>query len=353
MRKNVKPNIKKSFNPIVFIVKVFVFLAVIANIGILGWVLRSRKLEKNDQQMLFSSYLSVEPANLDFGKVMYGNKRVLKIKITNAGKNTIYFSRIMSSHMEFIVQSQFSGIALNKDESVEISVAYYPVSAGKTEGKLTIESSDVGAKYFEVKCKGVGIMPKITVEPSSIDFGNIFQDNVSISKTILIKNSGTADLNVSSVSTNSQSFSISGALPANPLKPGESIKLTITYTPNAIGINDTVIVIISSDPRAPEYKIPVIAAHKKVDADWLKKQKAKEQLDISKRQLDSAYMKIYSNTSSEIRRKELLKAGIEEFQRAWQLYVQSNEELEKLEPSLVDKEYYVEKGMLKKASLHQ
>jgi hypothetical protein len=250
--------------------------------------------------------------------------------------------------VEFMIKPQFPGIELKNGEYVEVNVVYKPMFPGAADGKLTIESSDVGAKYFEVQCSGIGVMPRVTIEPGSLDFGNIQQDNASVTKTIIIKNSGTADLNVSSVGINSQSFSVTGSLPTVPLKPGESIKLNITYQPSNIGENDCTITVLSSDPLTPELKVPVIAAFKKAEGDWAKKQRAKARLDESKRLLNSAYMKLHSRASSEIRRRELMKQGAEELEKAWPVYKQSNEELQRLDPALVDNDFYFENGMLEK-----
>jgi hypothetical protein len=347
MKRSGKTNSQKQFNPIVFGVKIFVFLAIIVNIGVLGWVLRNKKLGKKDERGGFSSYLAVSPEALDFGKVQYGKAATLKLKITNVGKNSLFLSRIMSSHMEFTVLERFNGLELKKDGYTEAVILYKPMVPGKAEGKITIESSD-GSKYFEVQCKGIGVMSRISTEPAAVDFGNIQQDNATATRTMAIRNSGTADLNVTNVSIKSDCIALSGTLPSGALKPGESIKFIVTYQPKRAGVNDAVISIFSSDPQIPELKVPVIAAFKKMEGEWVRKQQAKAQLDKAKQMLDSAYMKLYSSASSEVHRAELRRMGEKEFEEAYPLYLEANEELEKLDRSLVNNTYYVEDGQLKK-----
>ena len=76
--------------------------------------------------------------------------------------------------------------------------------------------------------------PAISINASSISFGAIVVDN-STTQTVTISSTGTAALTVNSIGVTGTGFSASAvSLPAT-LNPGQSINVTLTFSPSATG----------------------------------------------------------------------------------------------------------------------
>ncbi len=106
--------------------------------------------------------------------------------------------------------------------------------------------------------------PKIEVIPGSYDFGVIPYEKVE--HTFLVKNTGTAPLEIKGVSTSCGCTK--AAVESETIMPGEATKLLVTFDPNIMGDNEVgeilrVIYIKSNDPSQPEVEIEIKANVKK------------------------------------------------------------------------------------------
>ncbi len=99
------------------------------------------------------------------------------------------------------------------------------------------------------------IAPKITVSPDSIHFGNVLINN-SITKEIIIKNNGTANLIINEVTIPpSPFFIIEDNCSIKNLPPNTSCNLIINCQPTAIGTYSGTFNILSNDPIKNNYLI--------------------------------------------------------------------------------------------------
>lgn len=101
--------------------------------------------------------------------------------------------------------------------------------------------------------------PDISVNPTSHDYGSVTVDS-SKSQTFVVKNEGTADLEVSKTTrtgANKDQFNIeSGGAPFT-LKPGESHDIVISFNPSSDGSKNAVLEIESNDPAPDEANLLV------------------------------------------------------------------------------------------------
>lgn len=97
----------------------------------------------------------------------------------------------------------------------------------------------------------VPVSPVIVVDPTSIDFGSV-RVTQSDTKTITIKNAGSSDLVISSISDPEGAFAIVNK-PALPLTIAsmQSITLTVRFLPFFTGSTSSSFNIQSNDPNAP------------------------------------------------------------------------------------------------------
>ena len=88
------------------------------------------------------------------------------------------------------------------------------------------------------------------VSPSTVDFGEV-RVGVSVSKTLTVRNTGTKNLTVTSLSVSKASFSVSGSPPFT-LPPASTRTLTVVFSPTTEGTDTGTLVIKTDDTETPE-----------------------------------------------------------------------------------------------------
>ena len=90
--------------------------------------------------------------------------------------------------------------------------------------------------------------PDIEVSRISIDFGRLNATGESDTQKIIVKNTGTADLNISDISLSLSAVYFITPILDNILSPGESSEFSITYDPITYETNTDIVIITSNDP---------------------------------------------------------------------------------------------------------
>jgi YD repeat-containing protein len=106
---------------------------------------------------------------------------------------------------------------------------------------------------------------KISVSPSSKDFGSVNVGSSSTPQTFKISNTGTANLHVSGMAlsdTTNYSFNTNGG--SNPcgsttptITPNSNCTVAVTFSPSSAGPKDANLTISSDDPDTPTLNLPL------------------------------------------------------------------------------------------------
>jgi hypothetical protein len=130
---------------------------------------------------------------------------------------------------------------------VSLRITFIPTIMGTATGSVTV-TSNASNPNLTATLSGVGMMPKISAVPSNAAFGNV-PVGVSNTQTLTLKDSGNANLVISQTTVTGTGFSITGpALPAT-VTPGNSIALTLRFSPKIAGnVSGTVAVISNATP---------------------------------------------------------------------------------------------------------
>lgn len=167
---------------------------------------------------------------------------------------------------------------INPGGRVTCALAFFPTRGGPASGKLTVKSSPPGGgalvKIHEITLTGTGLQPVIQVEQpvgsviasgGGSSFGAVVPGDTA-SLTFTIKNTGTATMHISQTildGTNMSDFSLTAA-PASTVGAGESTTMTVRFTPQALGLRQALLRIVSDAPFftgqtyiPPYYYIPV------------------------------------------------------------------------------------------------
>jgi hypothetical protein len=199
--------------------------------------------------------LTSNSVSLNFGNVNVGSSASQTITLTNSASGTVSISKVAVTGTGFSATAITAPLSLVKGGQASLKITFTPTAMGSAPGTVTV-TSNASNPNLTVTLSGVGMMPKISAVPSNVAFGNV-PVGVSNTQTLTVQDSGNANLIVSQTAITGTGFSISGpALPAT-VTPGNSVALTVRFSPGAAG-NAAGTVSIASN--ATQLSVPVTGA---------------------------------------------------------------------------------------------
>jgi len=199
----------------------------------------------------------VAPTSINFGSVRVTQSDTRTVTITNAGQANLIISAISDPASPFsLVNKPALPLTIATAQSVTLTVRFAPIFTGPVSSSFTIQGNDPLAPFRTVTLSGNGVgapVPNLEISPASIDFGTSITP-----KTLTLKNTGEADLLISSILPPSSPFALSGSV-IGVLKTGETRTLTVTFTPPSVGVFTGGFTIISNDPDSLLLFVPIRA----------------------------------------------------------------------------------------------
>ncbi len=181
-------------------------------------------------------------APIDFGKIPIGGKKVLPIKLANAGSldldiQSVALQQGQSGAPEFLFAPPTNGGApfgasVPQGTSAVAYLAFQPARGGEQTATLVIRSNSSTTPEYDVPIRGYGTNVSISVAPTVLDFGNV-QIGTQKMMQVTFTNQGTDTSDPIQVEkiigTQAADFGWTGAPGA--LAPGKSFTLDVTFTP--------------------------------------------------------------------------------------------------------------------------
>lgn len=206
--------------------------------------------------------MTLSSSVVDFGEQIKFSSESKTITISNTGTGTLVISSITQTKNYgdlFSISGWTSGGSIAAGESKTITINFQPIESRKYEETLTIQSSNAtNAQKQTVTLRGSGIEePKeISVSPSSLNFSEVPLTYVS-NKTLSIKNNGSSNMKVSSLSISKNDGNCFKAdWDGGTIAPGATKKVTISFEPKELRSYSGQIT-ISSDATNGEQTIPL------------------------------------------------------------------------------------------------
>lgn len=192
--------------------------------------------------------ITITPDPLDFGTVNISLD--LPVTVMNIGGANLVISAISNPNAPFsLVNPPAVPITLATGQSVDITVRFQPTNAQLFTGTFNIQSNDPARPSVAVNLRGIGAAAPVP----NLDFGSLlvnFPSGESV-QSIDVRNTGNADLLISSIRPPRAPFAISGAPPLPvTVSPGEGFVLNISFSPAAPGAFLSEITFVTSDPDA-------------------------------------------------------------------------------------------------------
>jgi hypothetical protein len=155
------------------------------------------------------------------------------VKLTNHGKTSLSISSIKLTG-PFTMKTS-CGDSLGAGATCSLSAEFKPKVAGTQTGLITINDSASSKPQF---VELTGSATAIKLSPTSLTFGDQKVGTKSGSKTVTATNQGKSAVTFSSVAVggkDSKDFSASGNCTPNPVEPGASCTMSVTFDPTQTG----------------------------------------------------------------------------------------------------------------------
>jgi Cep192 domain 4/Abnormal spindle-like microcephaly-assoc'd, ASPM-SPD-2-Hydin/HYDIN/CFA65/VesB-like, Ig-like domain len=177
--------------------------------------------------------IAASPTNLSFGSVLPGSSQTLMESLTNTGNVSVTISGAGLSSSAFTLGGLSLPATLGAGQSLTFSVVFGPTASGSISGTLTILSNASDAQ-LNVALTGTGATAgQLTLTPTALNFGNVIDgSNAALSGTLTASGSS---VTVSSATSTSTEFVMSGISFPKTLSPGQSMPFTVTFLPQVSG----------------------------------------------------------------------------------------------------------------------
>ena len=177
--------------------------------------------------------LSASISTISFGGIAVGNSGSQQETLTNTGGTDVKVSAAAVSGNDFSITGLSLPMTLIPGQSFTFGVSYTPASGGSDSGSIAI-TSDAANATLTVVLSGSGTVPgQLGISPSTLDFGTVIVGQ-NKSMTANLSASG-SNVTVSSASVTTSEYKLSGVSFPFTVTAGQSVPVTVVFTPQASG----------------------------------------------------------------------------------------------------------------------
>jgi hypothetical protein len=199
----------------------------------------------------WAQQLQCDPCRHGFNKVQIGNSSSFSFQLSNTGNKTLRITSMLVQGSAFSF-GEFSLPALIKPgASVLLPVIFTPTVLGHTSGILTLISNATDSP-LEMNVAGNGVAnasPQLGVSPATLNFGNVTVGSSATQQATLTATNGS--VTISADRSTSSEFAILGLNLPVTISAGQSLPVTIQFTPNTSGTGSGQAGFISNAENSP------------------------------------------------------------------------------------------------------
>jgi len=183
---------------------------------------------------VFPSF-SISSASINFGSIRTGTSKTDSVTVSNSGTDTLNISSVESGNSAFVVTPITAKIAPSGNKKFYITYT----SATGSQSTTVLFNHDGANSPGTVSVSGTGIEPQFSLNASLVDFGDVLVNDSKLD-SVVVTNSGSASLVISSVSSADSSFTITPT--SETISPNATRKFYITFHPTTSGTRSNTIV---------------------------------------------------------------------------------------------------------------
>jgi hypothetical protein len=199
---------------------------------------------------------SVSTTSVSFANQGVGTTSTAQtVTLKNTGNESMTISRIAlgGTNSSDFAETNNCGTSLAASASCTISLTFTPATAGSLSGALAITDNAAGSPQ-SVALAGNGSSTTVSVSPSSIAFGNQAVGVASAVHTVIVKNSGSSALTLSSIAvlgTNASSFAETNNC-GTSLASNASCTVSVTFKPASAAALSAAVAITDDATGSPQ-----------------------------------------------------------------------------------------------------
>ena len=192
--------------------------------------------------------LTISSASHDFGSVTVNTVANAGLTLTNSGAADLIISRVAISGTGFTASPIKTPTTVPTGGNVVLDLTFSPKTSGNFYGTVTVSSDDPKTPTATVALAGLATnqsIGKLIATPAALNFYNVKQGSTASAVTTL-RNVGTANVTLSQINLSGSGFSTSGIATPVLVVPGESLTLTVKYSPALTRTNSGNISIVNA-----------------------------------------------------------------------------------------------------------
>ncbi|MGA9524656.1 MAG: choice-of-anchor D domain-containing protein [Myxococcaceae bacterium] len=211
--------------------------------------------------------LAIEPATrIDFGEVAKGKQRGMTVHLMNQGGTELVIADVTvaesTGNLKVQVPNDGTALRLAPLERMPLPISLEGNTAGEIDGRVRVASNDPAQAVFELQILGTVTEPRLTLDPTVIDFGTAPVGWV-LKRPVELRNTGHGPLtvkNIQMVGGSSSLFTL-GQLPALPrvLQRDQRIAVDVEFRAEAGASFSGWISVETDDPQTPFSEIELKA----------------------------------------------------------------------------------------------
>ena len=211
------------------------------------------------------SYLTPSPSAVSFGNIPVGTAKVQSVTVNNSGVSNITVSQAAVSGTGFSLNSFTGPVTLGAGQSLILTVAFSPASSGTASGTLAI-ASNASNPNLPITLSGAGASAGyLTPSASALSFGSV-PTGTTQQQSVTVNNSGGSSVTVSQAAVSGAGFAVSGLSSPVTLAAGQSLSLTVAFTPTAAGTSSGTLAVASN---ASDSSLPIALSGAGASAGYL------------------------------------------------------------------------------------
>src|ERR1700690_333475 len=177
--------------------------------------------------------LSASATSLAFGSVAVGSNATQSLSLTNTGTATVNIGAATISGTGFPVVGGNPPSLPPVGQRTTVQVQFGPTTSGAASATLIV-TSDASNSPLAISLTGTGTQTGMTISPSSISFGNVTVGQSS-SQTVILTNTGSANLVVSGATVSGAGFGITGLSLPVTIAAGQNTSFSVQFAPTVAG----------------------------------------------------------------------------------------------------------------------
>ncbi|MGB9512552.1 MAG: choice-of-anchor D domain-containing protein [Candidatus Acidiferrum sp.] len=197
------------------------------------------------------SRLSVSVSTVNFGSVLVGSSNTQSITLTSSGTASVNLSQASISGSGFTISGIATPTTLLAGQAATLSVKFAPEQAGNVSGSISLVSDAVNSPtLISFIGSGTAGTLQLSVTPTSLSFGNVAVGATG-TQTATLTNNGNSSVNIAQISVSGGGFSTTGAMPASTLTAGQTVTLSVAFSPTSASNFTGTVSVVSNATNSP------------------------------------------------------------------------------------------------------